>query len=697
MSIQLKNISVKDLGPLPPLKQEFGPLNLVYGDNEAGKSYLVEFLIRSLFKSKKWSNLRNELGTGKVMVNGLEKKQVKFSPSKKTTLEDKLSQKEEYIGLPPDFSKLLVVRPTDIELGQDKESDKLMLRRFLSHKEILERIENNIQKTIKKKNCQINGYQIDGDERGKISDREDLKKKLEKIDDLFEQVEEKYFGGELFQLKEQKQSLEQELKKLDKAKRHQAFKLNQEKQELEQKANKINDQIIDQLSTQYNGLKRDQAQIGQQEKELQDLKQETKHYHWLTKAIEIYQEFNLQSLPHQPRVLLLAGLIAGFLLTGAFFMVGLQIVGIISLIVLAISVVYLILAQNKYLKEFGKRDELNKLKNEFQRFFNRKFNNLADLKAEQEKLSKKFHTKQVLEEKITENKRKLSSDQAVLVSKVTNLLNRNISFDEIQKVLDQEKQKKRDLETKINNKNQQLAVLGVKEENYLDQSQEIDYDQSKEEELTLKLDQVSQEIAQKESQLDNLKHQILSQVDTSNSQKIMNLIQPLAEKRAQVLSKYKQITAEIIAKKNVYQVIKQLYQAEDEKIDRVLNSSLIKQLLPQITTRYDQIYLDDQNLMVSDEYDSFPVSQLSSGAKEQVFLALRIALASEWFKQEKMFLILDDAFIHSDRHRKAELVKSVIDLSENGWQIICFSFDDRIKKLFDKNTTNYQLLDLNKV
>ncbi len=696
MSIQIKNISVKDLGPLPPLKHELGCLNLVYGDNEAGKSYLVEFLIRSLFKSKKWSNLRNELGTGKVIVSGLGKKDFEFSPTKKITLEDKLTEQKEYLGLPPDFSKLLVVRPTDIELGRDKESDKLMLRRFLSHKEILDQIEDNIEQESVK-TCQVNGYTISGDSRGKIKQHEQLQKKLNKIDTLFNQVEEKYFGGELFQLKEKKQKLDQELEKLNQAKRYQAFKLDKKKQELEQKINKINEPIIDQLTTEYNGLKRDEANIAGLEKELKDLKQETKHYPWLTKAIEIYQEFNLQSLPAQPRILLLGGLIAGFLLTGTFFMVGLQLAGIVSLIVLAISVVYLILVQNHYLKEFGRREELNKLKQGFETFFNRKLNNLADLKAEQEKLSKKFHTKEVLSEKIRENKRKLNSDKAVLVSKVTNLLNQDISFDEIQTVLDQEKQKKRDLETALNKKNQQSAVLGVKLKDFLDQPQEIDYDRSREEQLSQKLDQVKQEINQKESELDSLKHQILNEVDAGGPLEIKDLIEPLAEKRDQVLSDYKEITAEIIAKKNVFELIKKLYQAEDEKIDRVLNSSLIKQLLPQITTRYDEIYLDGQTLMVKDDYDSFPVSELSSGAKEQVFLALRIGLASEWFKNNKMFLILDDAFIHSDRHRKPELVKKVIELGQSGWQIICFSFDDRIKKLFAAADPDYNLLNLNKL
>ncbi len=696
MSIKIKNIKVKNLGPLPPLKHDLGQLNLVYGDNEAGKSYLVEFLIHSLFKPQKWSNIRDNLGAGKVIVNGLVKKDLEFSPDKKIKLADQLSQKQEYIGLPPDFSKLLVVRPADIELGRDRESDKLMLRRFLSHKEILDQIEDNIeQKTIKK--CKISGYQIEGVNKGKISDRQDLKNKLEKIDSLFEEVEEKYFGGELFQLKEQKQKLEQKQKQLDQAKRHQAFKLAQEKQKLEQKANQINEQIIDQLMTQFNGLKRDQVKISQQIKELQDLNQEVSHYHWLTKAIEIYQDHNLDTVTDQPQLLVLVGLAGAFLLTATLLLLGITIGAVISLLVTGLIVIFLIRMKNQSLNQFGREKELKKLKNGFQSKFSHQLNSLADLKAEREKVADKYHKQGVLEDKVSDSQTSLRSEKAVLMTKVANLLDQEVDFDQIQKVLKGEKQKKRDLETKINQKNQRLAALGVKEEDYLAQELELDYDQDKEGELKSQIAELDQEIQTKESQIETLKHQILSQVDASGSEEITDLVDPLAQKRHQILDEYKQLTAEIIAKKNVYQVVKELYQAEDEKIDRVLNSNLIKQLLPQITTRYKQIYLEDQSLMVEDDYDSFPVSQLSSGAKEQVFLALRIALASEWFKKEKMFLILDDAFIHSDRHRKAELVKSVIDLSQTGWQIICFSFDERIKNLFDRASGKYNLLNLNKL
>jgi len=45
MGIKIDEIKVKNLGPLPPLNEKLGKLNLIYGHNERGKTLLVEFLI----------------------------------------------------------------------------------------------------------------------------------------------------------------------------------------------------------------------------------------------------------------------------------------------------------------------------------------------------------------------------------------------------------------------------------------------------------------------------------------------------------------------------------------------------------------------------------------------------------------------------------------------------------------------------
>lgn len=68
-----------------------------------------------------------------------------------------------------------------------------------------------------------------------------------------------------------------------------------------------------------------------------------------------------------------------------------------------------------------------------------------------------------------------------------------------------------------------------------------------------------------------------------------------------------------------------------------------------------------------------------------------------WFEKDALFLILDDAFLHSDDKRRPELIDKVLELGNNGWQILCFTFDHRIKELFDKRVREYVFLNLDKL
>jgi len=103
--------------------------------------------------------------------------------------------------------------------------------------------------------------------------------------------------------------------------------------------------------------------------------------------------------------------------------------------------------------------------------------------------------------------------------------------------------------------------------------------------------------------------------------------------------------------------------------------------------------------MISDEYRDFCIGDLSTGAREQIMLALRIGFASKILKQDTLFLILDDAFQHSDWDRRKILINKLADIARSGWQIIYFSMDNHIKELFDNagskfNKDEYKCIDL---
>ena len=90
--------------------------------------------------------------------------------------------------------------------------------------------------------------------------------------------------------------------------------------------------------------------------------------------------------------------------------------------------------------------------------------------------------------------------------------------------------------------------------------------------------------------------------------------------------------------------------------------------------------------MVRDAFREFSFETLSSGAREQVLLALRVGFALRHLPapDEALFLLLDDAFQYSDWKRREGLVRAVTDLAESGWQVFYFTMDDHIRDLFLK-------------
>ena len=84
MTLRIDRIKVNRAGPLESdFEFEPGDLNLIYGQNETGKTYVVESLIRFLFKTNSrapvdW-DLRDWDIAGRAIVSGLVSDPVTFT------------------------------------------------------------------------------------------------------------------------------------------------------------------------------------------------------------------------------------------------------------------------------------------------------------------------------------------------------------------------------------------------------------------------------------------------------------------------------------------------------------------------------------------------------------------------------------------------------------------------------------------
>jgi uncharacterized protein YhaN len=148
--------------------------------------------------------------------------------------------------------------------------------------------------------------------------------------------------------------------------------------------------------------------------------------------------------------------------------------------------------------------------------------------------------------------------------------------------------------------------------------------------------------------------------------------------------KYRELTARLVAEIGVIQILDRIEEEEDQKIQRDINTKEVSALLQGITGSYQTLELIDDQVYVSDQYSQYSLSDLSTGAREQIQLALRMGIAARLTGGDPLFLILDDAFQHSDWNRRETLVKLVIALVKKGWQVTYLSMDDHIRDLFLK-------------
>ncbi len=102
--------------------------------------------------------------------------------------------------------------------------------------------------------------------------------------------------------------------------------------------------------------------------------------------------------------------------------------------------------------------------------------------------------------------------------------------------------------------------------------------------------------------------------------------------------------------------------------------------------RYCRVWtrLGEDVLLVDDaEGESLPVEVLSRGTREQLFLALRLALAASYARRGALLpLILDDVLVNFDTDRAKAAARVLRDFAAAGHQVLVFTCHEHILKLF---------------
>mgnify|MGYP001269187530 CR=1 FL=1 len=690
--MRIERVQVHAQGPLRK-NLEMNPknLNLIYGKNETGKTYLLEAFSSWLFGTGRKSPLtgvaRNwdPAPSGSVTIGefpSLDGKASRtFGSSSKLTLQDFL---ERELKLPAVLSKLLLVRAGDTLLN----SPEKLIRQSLSSSGVLEGIINDkhIKRNLHKANLG-NGV-IHANNAGEIKDRNVLAQKIEKLRELRLRFAEER-EGEVDGLQQEIIDIEEKIKKLKLAKNHQAFEISRQIKHLKNQMEE-HPEDLEELDSKLDLIEKVKTDLEEKNLRVQYLEDELKHKDWSEHALVRYRELEvMQNAPIEPvsrsNPVFLICFLASLVSTAALSLLSSIWAGTASgLVGVVFLLLWLLVKTEQEVEPRSENPDLTRIKNEFKLKFGE---DLVSEQAFQEKVAALNRLQGQKEEAVQQvhHLREQEIDlQARLETRLGESEDINSSIPKWKAQISLHKTQLADLQESQQSKERELDRLQVPEGDYLQEGPEIVWDQKLASELEMRLRTQVERQHQSQIELGQLKTEVAAVTEVLSGD-WEELIGSLEEKIVETEKEYKKITAEIIAKICVVSTVRELQEEEDELIAENLKNPEFTSDIQQISgNRFSGFTWDAGNLKLAQSgTESLSQEFLSTGAKEQVMIALRLLFSRHYLDGEPGFLLLDDAFQNSDWDRRTNMVDHLVELvRSSGWQIFYFTMDDHLRDLF---------------
>ena len=681
--------------PQGPLIQEFklSPLglNLIYGKNESGKTYVLEALGSWLFGSGRSSPLRGKVRnwmpvpSGSVEVAGIDPETPEasytFDPVSKRNLQDELIN---IPGFSPDFIQLFFVKAGENLI----ESPESLVKNCLSGSGILEelistkRISKTIQAAIFKNKT------IEGKNQGELSKRLELEQKLNQLIDL----REKYFseiGSEVHAVDQELAELQSELIKINEAKKAFASKLFEQREKYLKEASRIKMLNLDDLKQQLISRQQIEDRVKEGELQLKELDKDLENKPWLESAIGRFRELSaLRSVKADEKrgglnllpilsLLGIAAALASFFYDQLFISISLGVIGV------TVFFVWLFYRFRK-LTPVLENHELEKLQDDY----GQKFGTLKPDEHEMQSKLNELIRLQGQKDQVADDLSRLNSEltkiDASLKTRFSKLFPEALPDQWAAKIKDLEKNFQ-DSQREAQDLLRELDRLGFEEPPICtDEKLSEVWDAEQFEVLQSRIEELKTMENQANSNTGKLRTEISAATGVV-ADSWEELIGALEREIDVTNIDYREITALIMGKMAVTSAVRVLQQQQDEMIIKSLSHHEIYQDLCEVSGNHFTKYSwENSSLGVVDESgQSYPLDLLSTGAMEQVSLSLRILFARTILGPKTGFLLLDDAFQHSDWNRREKLVDFVINLvNVHKWQIFYFTMDNHLTQLF---------------
>ena len=688
MSVHLKNINIDKLGPLESLSIDFGKINLIYGFNETGKTYLVEFILKSLFRHASSWHIRDSSTEGSVTVAGLSPEEITFYPSSPKKIEDYWLEKE--LGLPLNMARMLVVRGGDLDLSENVPGgiSKDFLKTALTNQVVLDKIWEEIPPTVRKSS--LVDQQITGNNQGEIKEFNNAKIDLSKITNLLEQIDNNYSRGPANLLEIESADLKAKLDEQIQAKRYHAYLISKQIQSLTNEKDQLSDGFLSDLRDHIRDFRANEQELKDLINNISRSSKESDDYSWLETAISIWESSNLDS---KGKPSLLPAIIGGGFLGGGLIALVLeQLIQSSSIYIsgLAASIVGSIILASYLIRILNWSNSINDsseralLLESYQEKFGYIPRGQVDFRDQKNKLQEIYLLHKNNQNLRDRKKLEIENNKIKIKALFQDILDQPINEEEWEETFYKLKTKSNELSDEINKLKFELSKLDIPDEDYSIEPGEQSYDPKLIRKLEQDQDKIEVDLAGMYQELETLKLRACDQTGDDRAIPWPELLYNLRNKQEEIQESVTRQTANLVAKIGLSEILTQLQGEEDQKIRNDINTPDVSSMLSKLTGKYQRLDLIEDQLYAVTRYSQYRIEDLSTGAREQIQLALRLGISSHLTDGSPLFLILDDAFQHSDWERRESLVGSMIDLGKQGWQVIYLSMDDHIRDLFHK-------------
>ena len=659
--MQIKNIKINNYGKIKNKDISFSNnINVIYGENEAGKSTLMHFIINSLYgisknkkgkeysdfeKYKPWSGedfsgkISYELDNNKKyeIFRDFKKKNPKifnenmeditkdFSVNKTSGSEFFYEQTKVDEEL---FLSTLVVNQQEIKL--QKQEQNVLIQKIAN---LVGTGEDNV--SFKRAIDRLNRRQLDevGTQKSRekpinivsknIENLEKERTEIEKYVDIKYEIDEKRneMLDEINELNNQNNFL-QDLKLLNDNE-----KIEKEKIKLKENLKKENEEKINLLKNKINEIKNNNKNNYDENNLEKNIKNRNK--------IKNIEKIKVEKNKLNKKLILIFILLIIINILQFIFIKNniFKYIFLLTVPTFLIFWIFFIKNKNKLIKNIEKNkkiieEKINLEINELNNQINLLEKNNLELNNEINKLKNNFNLKINLEKEKIKNKyeKKLEKNK---INYFLNLENINYEKENIQKIL--------------NDKKIELHTLEIDQKN----------------------------IEPKLEKLTNIEEELVD-----NKNKMVNL---------------KKLNSSI---ELVRSVLTKAYERMKKSVTPKFSQELSNTISKITNGKYTSIVPnDEQGLLVEVENGSYePVSKLSLGTIDQLYLSLRLSMVEE-LSEEKMPIILDEVFAYYDDER---LKNALLFLNEKckGHQILIFSCTDREKELLEKLNIHFSYIKL---